>query len=104
MMVHDKLYTNPELSLNELALKLNIPPNYLSQIINEKCGKTFYDYINECRVEEFKKRIILPENRQFTLMTVAYACGFNSKSSFNRYFKKITELTPSQYIKELKRI
>lgn len=102
IMVQEKTFTNPELSLSDLASKLNIHSNYLSQIINEKNNKTFYDYINEYRVEEFKKRVILPENQQFTLMTIAYDCGFNSKSSFNRYFKKITEQTPSQYIKEIK--
>ena len=99
IMVREKIFTDSELSLSNLASKLEIHPNYLSQIINEKENKTFYDYINTYRVEEFKKLIAIPENQKFTLMTLAYDCGFNSKSSFNRYFKKITALTPSQYIK-----
>ena len=101
-MKQEKVFTNPELSLSDLASKLDIHPNYLSQIINEKENKTFYDFINEYRIEEFKRLILLPENEQFTLMSIAFDCGFNSKSSFNRYFKKITEKTPSQYVKENK--
>jgi len=98
----EKLYLNADLSLNDLASKLEIHPNYISQIINEKENKTFYDYINTYRVNEFKELIAVPKNQQFTLMAVAYDCGFNSKSSFNRYFKKITGQTPSQYVKALK--
>jgi len=98
----DKFYTNPDLSLNELAGKLDIHPNYLSQIINNKENKSFYDYINTFRVNEFKNLIAIPANQQFTLMAIAYDCGFNSKSSFNRYFKKISGQTPSQYVKALK--
>jgi len=102
LMTEDKVYTNSELSLSELARMLDINPNYLSQIINEKENKSFYDFINSYRVEEFKRLISNPKNRQFTLMAIAYDCGFNSKSSFNRYFKKMTDLTPSQYVKPLK--
>ena len=102
LIVEEKVYTNPELSLSDLASKLDIHPNYLSQIINEKERKTFYDYINAFRVEEFKRLIAIPANQQFTLLALAYDCGFNSKSSFNRYFKKINGQTPSQYVKSLK--
>ena len=98
----EKIYTDPELSLSDLASKLEIHPNYLSQIINDKEGKTFYDYINTYRVKEFKQLIAEPENQQYTLIAIAYDCGFNSKSSFNRYFKKITGETPSQYVNALK--
>lgn len=99
LMTDEKFYTKPELSLGDLASKLDIHPNYLSQIINEKEGKSFYDYINTYRIDEFKRLIAIPKNQQYTLMALAYDCGFNSKSSFNRYFKKITGQTPSQYVK-----
>ena len=92
-------YKQNDLSLNDLASNLDIHPNYLSQIINEKEEMTFYDFINTFRVEEFKKLIQIPENKQFTLLALAYDCGFNSKSSFNRYFKKNTGKTPSQFAK-----
>ena len=101
LVVEEKVYTNSELSLSDLASKLDIHPNYLSQIINKKESKTFYDFINAYRVEEFKRLIAIPDNQQFTLIAIAYDCGFNSKSSFNRYFKKITEQTPSQYVRSL---
>jgi len=99
LMKQKEFFKNSDLALSDLASELKIHPNYLSQIINKKEGKNFYDYVNAFRVEEFKRLITLPENQQFTLMAVAYDCGFNSKSSFNRYFKKITGQTPSQYAK-----
>lgn len=100
LMEEDKIYKNASLSLGELADALELHPNYLSQIINEKGGKSFYDFVNTYRVQEFKSLISQPKNKNFTLMTLAYDCGFNSKSSFNRYFKKLTGQTPSQYSKQ----
>ncbi len=100
LMQEEKLYTNASLSLGDLAHALELHPNYLSQIINEKGGKSFYDFVNNYRVQEFKSLLVLPENKNFTLMTLAYDCGFNSKSSFNRYFKKLTGQTPSQFAKQ----
>ncbi|MFT5762362.1 MAG: AraC-like DNA-binding protein, partial [Polaribacter sp.] len=93
----ESYYTESRLSLNDLAQKLDISPNYLSQIINEKEGKNFFDFINAFRVAEFKRLIAIPANQQYTLLALAYDCGFNSKSSFNRSFKKHAGLTPSQY-------
>jgi AraC-like DNA-binding protein len=96
-----KLYENPALSLNELANQLNVHPNNLSQVINANEGKTFFDYINYYRVEAFKKLVKMPESKKFTLLGLAYDCGFNSKTSFNRNFKKATGLSPSEYLKQL---
>ena len=101
LMEQKELYKNADLSLNGLANELTIHPNYLSQIINEKQNKSFYDFVNTFRVEEFKRLIAIPKNQQFTIMAIAYDCGFNSKSSFNRHFKKNTGLTPSQFIKSI---
>lgn len=103
LMEQEELYKNSDLSLNNLANELGIHPNYLSQIINENKNQSFYDYVNSFRVEEFKRLIAIPKNQQFTIMTIAYDCGFNSKSSFNRYFKENTGLTPSQFIKSISR-
>ena len=100
-LMHDeKLFTEPELTLTDLANRLEIHPNYLSQVINEVAGVNFYDYINHHRVEEFKRQIVLPHNQRFTLLAIAYDCGFNSKSAFNRYFKKMTGFSPSDYVKQ----
>lgn len=97
VMHREKLYCRSELSLAELATRLQTQPNYLSQVINEREGKNFFDFINTLRIEEFKRLAALPENRKYTLMGLAQQCGFNSKSSFNRYFKKITGYSPSEY-------
>lgn len=97
LMNKEKIYCESELSLSTLAAKLNVHPNYLSQVINEKEGKSFFDYINALRVEEFKRLIALPQSSRFTLMSLAFDCGFNSKSSFNKNFKKVTGLSPSEY-------
>jgi AraC-like DNA-binding protein len=99
LMEKEKLFTESELTLSDLAARLNIHPNYLSQVINEKEETNFYDYINTLRIEEFKKIAALPENEKYTLLTLAYECGFNSKSSFNRYFKKVNGLSPSEYMR-----
>ncbi len=101
LMNEKKLFIESNLSLSDLAKKMKIHPNYLSQLINEKEGKNFYDYINTLRVEEFKKQITNPINQKYTILAIAYKCGFNSKSSFNRYFKKITNLSPSEYLHKL---
>ncbi len=99
LMKNEKCYKENDLSLNSLAGKLNIHPNYLSEIINKKEGKNFYNFVNDFRVEEFKSLVKNPKNQDFTLLSLAYECGFNSKSSFNRYFKKSTGKTPTQYLK-----
>jgi AraC-like DNA-binding protein len=83
-------------------MRLNTQPNYLSQVINEKEGKIFYDYINTIRIEEFKRLAVLPESRKYTLLALAEQCGFNSKSSFNRYFKKVTGQSPSEFMKTVR--
>jgi AraC-like DNA-binding protein len=98
LMNQEKLYCESELSLTELASRLNTQPNYLSQVINEREEKNFYDFINTLRVDEFMRLAIIPENRKFTLLALAQQCGFNSKSSFNRYFKKVTGQSPSQFL------
>ena len=72
LMTLEKTFTEPALSLTMLAAKLNAHPNYLSQVINEKEGKSFFDYINTLRVDEFKRLVVLPGSSQFTMMSLAY--------------------------------
>jgi AraC-like DNA-binding protein len=97
LMTEDALYRKSDLSINDLSAKLDVHPNYLSQIINQKEKKNFYDFVNTYRLEEFKRLIAMQKNQQFTLLSLAYDCGFSSKSSFNRYFKRATGQTPSEY-------
>jgi AraC-like DNA-binding protein len=98
VMDREKYYKNSELTLVDLAERLKVAPNHLSQVINEREGKNFYDYVNSLRVREFMQIVHRPESRKLTLFALAQDCGFNSKSSFNRYFKKITGQSPSEYM------
>ncbi|MEP1791339.1 AraC family transcriptional regulator [Reichenbachiella sp.] len=99
-MENDRPYLNGKLSLKEVAEYLNISVNHLSQVINEQLGKSFFDFVNEYRVEEVKRLMSESKHEQFTLLAVAYDSGFNSKSSFNSIFKKMTGFTPSEYLRE----
>jgi AraC-like DNA-binding protein len=97
LMTDEALYKKSDLSIDDLSSRLGVHSNYLSQTINQKEGKNFYDFVNTYRIEEFKRLIALQKNRQFTLLSLAFDCGFSSKTSFNRYFKKATGQTPSEY-------
>ena len=101
LMQTQKLFKQEELSLALLSQQLNVHPNHLSQVINTYENKSFYDYINSLRIEEFKSLALLPENSRYTLLSLAFECGFNSKTSFNRNFKKITGQSPSAFLKEM---
>jgi len=101
LMTESAIYKKAELSIDDLSAKLGVHPNYLSQVINQRENKNFYDFVNTYRIEEFKRLIAMPRNQHLTLISVAFDCGFNSKSSFNRYFKKATGQTPSEYFAAL---
>lgn len=94
-----KLYLNPDRSLKDLASYLELPTNYVSQLVNLAFDKNLSEYINTYRVNEFKERILLDENKGLTIMAVAYDSGFNSKTVFNTFFKKIEGITPNMYLK-----
>ena len=100
LLEEEKPYLNPDLALNELAKSVDVHPNTLSQVINSRENRNFYDLVNEKRVNEFLKRVSQPGNEQFTLLGVAFDSGFNSKASFNRNFKKFIGQTPSEYLKQ----
>ncbi|MBX2925694.1 MAG: helix-turn-helix transcriptional regulator [Chitinophagaceae bacterium] len=93
----EKPFLNPELTLAELAKLIPTHPNKLSEVINKYEQKNFYDLINGRRIHEFFRLLNMPESKQYTLISLAYDCGFNSKASFNRNFKKYTGKTPSEY-------
>ena len=83
-------FTNPDLTLQSLAEKLSISKNYLSQIINEKTGRTFNDFVDSYRVEKLKKLFRDPSRKDATILDLAFEVGFNSKTTFNTAFKKQT--------------
>jgi putative ABC transport system permease protein len=94
------LYEDAELTLTTLAAKLTISPHDLSRIINMGLEKNFSDLINEFRVREIVRKMQDPAYDQFTLLGIAYECGFNSKTTFNRVFKEMTGKTPLEYKKK----
>ncbi|WP_397445987.1 helix-turn-helix domain-containing protein [Polaribacter sp. R77954] len=100
IMMDYKLYLNPDLSLKDLASYLELPGNYVSQLLNLGFQKNFSEYVNTFRVKEFKARVLLEENKGLTIMAVAYDSGFNSKTVFNTFFKKMEGKTPYAYLKK----
>ena len=101
-MEKEKPYVNFDLSLQGLADKLHLSRHQLSNLINQQHHKNFYEFVNFYRVEEVKYLMRQPKNQHLKLISLAYDAGFNSKSSFNRIFKQLTEMTPSQYFASLK--
>lgn len=101
LMRQQKLFLTPELTLTMVAQALEVHPNTLSHVINSMEQKNFFDYVNTLRIEAFKERIANPDHQKYTLLSIAYECGFNSKTSFNRNFKNLTGQSPSDYLKGL---
>lgn len=97
LMVEEKLYRNPALNMDILADKASLSNGYLSQIINQKEGKNFYDFINTYRVEEVKIHLSDPNYAHYSILGIGLEAGFKSKSTFNSAFKKLTGQTPSAF-------
>lgn len=96
-MENEKPYTNMDLTLKDLASALDTYPHYITQVLNTVFNQNFYDFINTYRIEEVQKRLHDPQYKDLTILAIAYDCGFNSKSTFNRIFKQKIGLTPSEY-------
>ncbi len=99
-MEQKQLYLRSQLTLQELAQELEISAHNLSEVINTQAGRNFYDFVNGYRVEEVMRRLKDPKHANLTILAVAADSGFNSKATFNAFFKRATGLTPSQYRKE----
>lgn len=99
LMAAKKLYLNGDLSLPDLAQKLVVSTHHLSQILNEKMGKSFFEYINGLRVEEAKRLLKEEKMNHLSIAGIAQEAGFNSLSAFNIIFKRYTGHTPSFYRK-----
>jgi len=96
-----KPYLDPLLSINKLSEITRLPQYKISKILNTSLNQNFYDFINTYRVNEVKQRLKDGEAENFSILGIANDCGFNSKASFNRVFKKITGSTPTAYIKSI---
>ena len=96
----DKHYLNPELTIKDLAERFDTTVKILSQVINQKFNMKFYDFINSYRCNEVKS-ILIDSDDKMTILEAMYASGFNSKSSFNKEFKKLTGQTPTEFKKSI---
>ncbi|WP_167572010.1 helix-turn-helix domain-containing protein [Aquimarina algiphila] len=98
---NSKPYLDENLTLNTLAQQLSTTDKKLSTLLNQYMNTNFYDFINTYRVEEIKQKLQSEQYENYTLLGISYECGFKSKTSFNRVFKKETGLSPSAYKKSL---
>jgi len=101
LMNNEKIFLNNDLKIGDVAEKINLPVYYVSQVINEKLGKNFYDFINEYRVDEVKKRFADTQYDYLTILAIGFDSGFNSKTAFYSAFKRNTGMIPSEFKKHL---
>lgn len=101
VMHKEKPYTNPNLKIADLAASIGTSSHTLSYLFNQYLNRNYYDYINDYRIAEFKRLVEKDEYAKYTLSALAELCGFSSRASFFRYFKKATNITPNEYIRSI---
>jgi AraC-like DNA-binding protein len=98
LMEVDLLYERSDLTLSDVALKLNTNTVILSKVVNQQFNLNFNDFVNQYRVNAVIERIGNPKFKNQTLLAIAFDAGFNSKATFNRAFKKIKGKNPKEYL------
>lgn len=101
VMHRDKPYMHPDLKIADLAIAIDTSAHTLSYLFNQYLKHNYYDYINDYRIAEFKRLVNTDEYAKYTLSALAEHCGFSSRASFFRYFKKATGITPNEYIRSI---
>ena len=105
IMEVEKIYRQPDLTINGLAIELAIPKHYISQIINEQLDSGFLDFVNRYRVEEAKEKLQDVAYQSLSILAIGQQVGFKAKSTFYAAFKKYTKHTPAAFRRAtLKRI
>ncbi|MET4076443.1 helix-turn-helix transcriptional regulator [Hymenobacter sp. UYCo722] len=99
LMEQEQPWLEPELTLTELAHRLRTHPALLSKVINAGCGQNFNDFVNTYRVQEARRKLANGRFAHYSLVGVALESGFNSKSTFNRVFKKLLGQAPSEVMR-----
>lgn len=94
---HEKIYKENSISLETLSAKLNTSRHNASQVINEHFNMSFHELINSYRIQEAKEMLNSDRQKNLNIIDIAYEVGYNNKVTFNKAFKKDTQLTPSQY-------
>jgi AraC-like DNA-binding protein len=97
LMRTEKPWLESDLTLADLAARAQLSPHNLSQLLNEEMGKSFFDYINSQRIEEVKRCLLDPAYDGQTILDIALAAGFSSKTAFNSAFRQHTSTTPSEF-------
>jgi AraC-like DNA-binding protein len=97
VMEHQKPYLNRDLSIQDLSNLAGISRHHITQVLNETYGRNFFTFINEYRTREVIARFKDPHFNNYTILAIAFDSGFNSKTSFNSFFKSQTGLTPSEF-------
>lgn len=97
----DKIYENPKLTLSDVSKRLETNPKTISNTINSGFEMNFNDFINHYRIEAVKEKLKEGAHKKSTLLGIAFDCGFNSKATFNRAFKKSTAESPKDYLQKL---
>jgi AraC-like DNA-binding protein len=98
VMESEKVFLDPNLGLPQLAAKVHMSTHDLSFLINEGFGENFFQFVNRYRVEEAKTLLKSGKHKHLNILGIAYESGFRSKSTFNTTFKKLTGLSPSQFM------
>ncbi len=98
LMKNEKVFEDPELSLTQVAKMLGTHPSFMSRMVNQGFHLNFNDFVNSYRVEAVKQKLQAGEQKIQTLLGIAYDCGFNSKATFNRAFKKFTGCSPKEWL------
>ncbi|WP_299768246.1 helix-turn-helix domain-containing protein [uncultured Dokdonia sp.] len=102
LMLEKKLYENPSLTVSDVASQLETNTKFISSIVNSGFNMNFNDFINYYRVEAVKEQLKNNAQKTKTLLGIALECGFNSKATFNRAFKKHTSLSPKEFLATLR--
>ncbi len=97
-MGSSRLYLSPSLNLSSVASHLSVPPKTISAVLNQHMKKSFNEFVNHYRIEEFKKRVGSLEYEHLTITGLAFECGFNSQATFQRTFKQSTGMSPSEFL------
>jgi AraC-like DNA-binding protein len=95
LMIDEEYFKSPNSSLSELSKRINSSSHYVSQVINEKIGKSYFELLAEYRIN--KACEILKNDTLITIEQVAFEVGYNSKSAFNKKFKELKGITPTSY-------
>ncbi len=101
VMEREKLFLKSNFTIDDLSCATGIPKHHITEVLNEKHGRNFFTFINEYRIKEVIARISDARFQHYTIIAIAFDSGFNSKSTFNTFFKSYTGKTPSQYRKSL---